>query len=231
MLCLALSAAAAAAPPPARIDQMAWLAGQWREQGTSDRIDAFLLPPSGGSMAGVFRRVRGGQVTTYALAVVEEAEGSLILRTRTFDSTLPWSSIAGGTCRAEAEFNQSQRDPLREGLGQPLRGGARDIRGGAPPPPVTGEHHDGGGGFRASPGRDGDAGLSWQQAASGSHRCGSVAGGRLGRPRTGWHLRRGVARSLRREHGRRLPGHAQWAGHVLRDRDAGGDGSGRCSSG
>ncbi len=88
MLCLALSAAAAAAPPPARIDQMAWLAGQWREQGTSDRIDALLLPPSGGSMAGVFRRVRGGQVTTYALAVVEEAEGSLILRTRTFDSTL-----------------------------------------------------------------------------------------------------------------------------------------------
>ena len=39
-------------------------------------------------MIGVFRRVRGGQVTTYALAVVEEAEGSLILRTRTFDSTL-----------------------------------------------------------------------------------------------------------------------------------------------
>jgi len=88
LLCLALSATGAAAPPPARIDQMAWLAGQWREQGSSDRIDAFLLPPASGTMAGVFRRVRGGQVTTYALAVVEEAKGSLILRTRTFDSTL-----------------------------------------------------------------------------------------------------------------------------------------------
>jgi hypothetical protein len=88
LLCLLLSATAGAAPPPARIEQMAWLAGQWRESGTSDRIDAFLLPPSGGSMAGVFRRVRGGQVTTYALATVEEAEGSLVLRTRTFDSTL-----------------------------------------------------------------------------------------------------------------------------------------------
>ncbi len=46
LLCLALSSTAAAAPPAARIEEMAWLAGQWREQGTSDRIDAFLLPPS-----------------------------------------------------------------------------------------------------------------------------------------------------------------------------------------
>ena len=88
LLCLALSATGMAAPPPARIDQMAWLAGPWREQGTSDRIDAFLLPPEAGSMAGVFRRVRGGQVTTYAFAVVEQAGDSLVLRTRTFDSTL-----------------------------------------------------------------------------------------------------------------------------------------------
>jgi hypothetical protein len=88
LLCLVLSATGTAASPPAQIGQMAWLAGQWREQGSSDRIDAFVLPPAGGSMAGVFRRVRGGQVTTYALATVEEAGGSLVLRTRTFDSTL-----------------------------------------------------------------------------------------------------------------------------------------------
>jgi len=103
LLCLALSATGMAAPPPARIDQMAWLAGQWREQGTaSDRIDAFLLPPDAGTMAGVFRRVRGGQVTTYAFAVVEQAGASLILRTRTFDSTL--------------RGRQSQEAPGRQGL-------------------------------------------------------------------------------------------------------------------
>ncbi|MGZ3444475.1 MAG: DUF6265 family protein [Myxococcaceae bacterium] len=90
LLCLALwsTAAAAAAPPPAGIEEMAWLAGQWREQGTSDRIDAFLLPPSNGNMLGVFRRVRGGQVTTYALATVDQVGRSLVLRSRTFDSTL-----------------------------------------------------------------------------------------------------------------------------------------------
>lgn len=88
LLCLALSSTAAAAPPPARIEEMAWLAGQWREQGTSDRIDAFLLPPSNGNMVGVFRRVRGGQVTTYALATVDQVGRSLVLRSRTFDSTL-----------------------------------------------------------------------------------------------------------------------------------------------
>src|SRR5512133_457333 len=88
LLCLLLSATGTAAPPPARIDEMAWLAGQWREQGTSDRIDAFVLPPSNGNMVGVFRRVRGGQVTTYALATVDQVGRSLVLRSRTFDSTL-----------------------------------------------------------------------------------------------------------------------------------------------
>ena len=124
LLCLALSATAAAAPPPARIDQMAWLAGQWREQGSSDRIDAFLLPPSSGTMAGVFRRVRGGQVTTYALAVVEEAKGSLILRTRTFDSTLrgrqsqeaPSSQELVSISPNEIRFEKARVGRLPEGL-------------------------------------------------------------------------------------------------------------------
>jgi len=87
--CFLLSASALAGPPAARIDQMAWLAGQWRGEGTpTDRIDAFVLPPSGGGMLGVFRRVRGGQVTTHALAYVVEESGSLVLRWKLFDSAL-----------------------------------------------------------------------------------------------------------------------------------------------
>src|SRR5262249_6974101 len=88
LVCL-LSTTALAGAPSARIDQLAWLAGQWRGEGTpSDRIDAVLLPPSGGGIVGVFRRVRGGQVTTLALASVSEDSGSLVLRTKLFDSTL-----------------------------------------------------------------------------------------------------------------------------------------------
>ncbi len=87
--CFLLSATVLAGPPAARIDQVAWLAGQWREEGTAtDRIDAFVLPPSGGGMVGVFRRVRGGQVTTHAIAYVSEESGSLILRSKLFDSAL-----------------------------------------------------------------------------------------------------------------------------------------------
>jgi hypothetical protein len=87
--CFLLSATVLAGPPAARIDQIAWLAGQWREEGTAtDRIDAFVLPPSGGGMVGVFRRVRGGQVTTHAIAYVSEESGSLILRSKLFDSAL-----------------------------------------------------------------------------------------------------------------------------------------------
>ena len=68
---------------------MAWLAGQWRGEGPpTDRIDAFVLPPSGGGMVGVFRRVRGGEVTTHAIAYVTEESGSLVLRSKLFDSAL-----------------------------------------------------------------------------------------------------------------------------------------------
>jgi hypothetical protein len=84
-----LTTTVGAGPPPARIDQMAWLAGQWRGEGPpTDRIDAFVLPPSGGGMVGVFRRVRGGQVTTHALAYVSQEGGSLVLRAKLFDSAL-----------------------------------------------------------------------------------------------------------------------------------------------
>ena len=84
-----LSATVLAGPPAVRIDQMAWLAGQWRGEGTpTDRIDAFVLPPSGGGMVGVFRRVRGGEVTTHAIAYVTEESGSLVLRSKLFDSAL-----------------------------------------------------------------------------------------------------------------------------------------------
>ena len=89
VLCCLLSVSASAGPPAARIDQVAWLAGQWRGEGTpTDRIDAFVLPPSGGGMVGVLRRVRGGQVTTHALAYVSEEAGSLVLRSKLFDSAL-----------------------------------------------------------------------------------------------------------------------------------------------
>lgn len=89
VLCILLSSTVSAAAPSARIDQMAWLAGQWRGEGPpTDRIDAFVLPPSGGGMVGVFRRVRGGEVTTHALAYVSEEGGSLVLRSKLFDSAL-----------------------------------------------------------------------------------------------------------------------------------------------
>jgi len=84
-----LSATVLAGPPAARIDQMAWLAGQWRGEGPpTDRIDAFVLPPASGGMVGVFRRVRGGEVTTHAIAYVVEESGSLVLRVKLFDSAL-----------------------------------------------------------------------------------------------------------------------------------------------
>src|ERR1700757_5085205 len=47
-----------------------------------------------------------------------------------------------------------------------------------------------------------------------------MARGRLGGPGTGGTLLGGLAGSLRRNHGRRLPRHARWAGHLLRAHDS-----------
>jgi len=89
LVCLLVSTTAMAGAPSARADQLGWLAGQWRGEGPpSDRIDAVILPPANGGIVGVFRRVRGGQVTTLALASVAEDGGSLVLRTKLFDSDL-----------------------------------------------------------------------------------------------------------------------------------------------
>jgi hypothetical protein len=86
LVCLLLSTTAMAGPPSARADQLAWLAGQWRGEGRpSDRIDAVILPPSGGGIVGVFRRVRGGQVTTPWPASLRRT--GLVLRSK-LDGTL-----------------------------------------------------------------------------------------------------------------------------------------------
>jgi len=88
-----LQAPPAAELPPARASAAAWLAGDWIGQGLGGVSEEAWLVPAAGSLAGVYRGSRGGQVTFYELMTLVEAGGSLSFRLKHFAPDLRgWES-------------------------------------------------------------------------------------------------------------------------------------------
>jgi hypothetical protein len=85
---LLLGALAQAAPPRTSIDPLRWLAGEWQGDGPTGRIEVFWLPPTAGTMAAAVRRIREGRTVGYAIAVLAEEDGSVVLRVKRFDGRL-----------------------------------------------------------------------------------------------------------------------------------------------
>ena len=77
-----------ASPPRTNLEPLRWLAGEWQGDGPTGRVEVFWLPPAAGTMAGVVRRIREGRVAGYAIAVLSEQDGSLVLRFKRFDARL-----------------------------------------------------------------------------------------------------------------------------------------------
>ena len=76
--------------PPASIDQLDWLVGQWEGKGIqgSPAMESWL-PPMGGTMVGTFvqETPEGAIMFTEILYLMEE-EGSLVLRLKHFNADL-----------------------------------------------------------------------------------------------------------------------------------------------
>ena len=88
-----LQAAPGADLPAARASTAAWLAGDWVGQGLGGVSEEAWLLPAAGSLAGVYRGSRGGQVTFYELMTLVEAGGSLSFRLKHFAPDLRgWES-------------------------------------------------------------------------------------------------------------------------------------------
>ena len=88
-----LQTAPAADAPAARISALAWLPGDWTGQGLGGVSEEAWLTPAAGSLAGVYRGTRGGQVSFYELMTVVEAGGSLVFRLKHFAPDLRgWES-------------------------------------------------------------------------------------------------------------------------------------------
>lgn len=81
--------AGGAAPPPAAIEQVAWLQGEWRGEGLGGKAEEFMAPPQGGQMMGMFRLTKGdGSLSFYEFYHIAEHQGSLMLRIKHFNPDL-----------------------------------------------------------------------------------------------------------------------------------------------
>jgi hypothetical protein len=83
MLALALLPAGSRQTPeikgtPAKIADIAWLAGSWRGSEGTTTIEEHWTTPSGGSMLAVSRTVRDDKLRAYEFLRIAEAGGSLL---------------------------------------------------------------------------------------------------------------------------------------------------------
>ncbi|HEX6737872.1 MAG TPA: DUF6265 family protein [Vicinamibacteria bacterium] len=74
--------------PPARIDDISWLAGRWTGEALGGVSEEIWSAPRGGAMMGMYRLVREGKPVFYELCTIVEENGSLLLRLKHFNADL-----------------------------------------------------------------------------------------------------------------------------------------------
>jgi hypothetical protein len=65
---------------PAKVADLAWLAGRWTGEGLGGRVEEAWSEPDAGSMVGYFRLVKDGKPVFYEIMTLLEAEGSVEMR-------------------------------------------------------------------------------------------------------------------------------------------------------
>lgn len=84
-----LKLADGAASPPAKIADVAWIAGHWRGKAFGGTVEEVWAPPIGNSMLGMFRLVLpDGAVRFMEILTLTEEDGTLFLRLKHFNSDL-----------------------------------------------------------------------------------------------------------------------------------------------
>lgn len=73
---------------PARIEDVAWLAGYWKGEGLGGVSEEFWTPPSGESMTGLFRLVKDGKTVFQEIFIIVEEGDTLILKLKHFNPDL-----------------------------------------------------------------------------------------------------------------------------------------------
>ena len=72
--------------PQATLADVSWLVGSWTGEAFGDTFEEVWNPPSAGSMVGMFKLLKDGEVSFYELVLLVEEEGSLSLKVRHFNA-------------------------------------------------------------------------------------------------------------------------------------------------
>ncbi|MDT9599244.1 DUF6265 family protein [Sphingosinicella rhizophila] len=75
-------------PPPARLSDLAWLAGTWEGEGITGRAREIYLPAADGQIAGHFTQMRGDSLFFYEITAIAVVGNSLEYRVRHFNADL-----------------------------------------------------------------------------------------------------------------------------------------------
>lgn len=74
--------------PKADIEQVSWIAGQWKGEAFGSFVEENWSAPNGNSMMASFRMINNGQVKFYELEIIREVDSSLILELKHFTNEL-----------------------------------------------------------------------------------------------------------------------------------------------
>jgi hypothetical protein len=80
--------ALAGEPSTSRVTTLSWLAGRWRGEADSTRLEEHWSAPAGDCMMGMFRAVRSGHVRAYQFMSLEQDPEGVLLRVKRFDPGL-----------------------------------------------------------------------------------------------------------------------------------------------
>jgi len=71
-----------------KLENCAWIAGNWKGEAFGGLTEENWSEPSGGSMMATFKLINDGKVSFYEIEIIREIENTLILQLKHFDSTL-----------------------------------------------------------------------------------------------------------------------------------------------
>jgi hypothetical protein len=112
--------------PAAAVGDVAWIAGHWRGEGLGGVVEEVWAPPLGGTMMGMFRLVRGDEVSFYEIMTIAPDGESLTLSIKHFHADLRgWEerdeSVAFPLVRLDADVAWFSGLTIRREGGDALR--------------------------------------------------------------------------------------------------------------
>ncbi|MCK7589979.1 DUF6265 family protein [Subsaxibacter sp. CAU 1640] len=80
-------------PLEPKLENIKWIAGNWKGEAFGGQTEENWSEPSGGSMMATFKLINDGKVSFYEIEIIREVENTLILQLKHFDNDLKgWES-------------------------------------------------------------------------------------------------------------------------------------------